>query len=201
MAQNDEWEMATDELMSALDLYQKATGKATVDIINRKARGICLEAAKAMTKANRREITKHSPAKKKGKPKEKKLFHALASMSKAKGGKVGIKRGQGNQEAAKKIYNKRLGAITYGKVIFWSLVDQFGDGGRGKFKKKTAKGTKATESQKNPTATIDSGGVDKKLRDGLLDEAFAKAVKIEAEDTRKHAEKILAKIAKEYSGR
>lgn len=202
MTKNQEFRLDDEEFLEALELYQEATGKATVEIVNRKAYGVCFEAAKAIKKAKKGDITMHSPAKKKGKPKEKKLFHALASMSKAKGGKVGTPRGKGNQAAAKKIYDKRLGAITYAKVIFWSLKEQFFDGGgEGKFKKKTAKGTKATTAQPIPTATIDTGGVEREFRDGLLSEAFAKGVKAEARQTRRYAESELAKIAKKYSGR
>jgi hypothetical protein len=119
-------------------------------------------------------------------------------MPKSTGGS-GAPKGEGNYEAAMKIYNKRKGAINYGKVIFWTLAAQFGAKSKGKFKKKTAIARRATPT--SPTAYIDTGGVEQDFKEGLLKDAFVKGIKRETKETLKYANDKLAKTAARFSGR
>ncbi len=196
MARGEEFTLDVEELVDAMQLYERATGKEMSDVINRKATRICFTAAKHTKKASLVDINKNKPRKRNAEYQHK-LFHALASEGNTKFGKA--VRGQGNTETALKIYNSRRGASGYSKAIWYSLARELGAKLRSKIRVDSVKATKAKPL--NPTATIDTGSIDIELRDTVLVDALKVAIREEAADMQDYAQRKLDEQAAKFSAR
>lgn len=196
MARSKEFTLNADELVTALQLYEQATGKEMSEVINRKAVRICFSAAKHTPRAASPDITKHKPRKRNAEYQHK-LFHALASEGKTKFGKA--ERGQGNAATALKIYNSRKSAIGYAKAIWYSLARELGAKMRAKIRVESVRATKAKPH--NPVAVIESGLIEMGLKDKVLVDALQIAIREEAQDMTDYAMRKLEKLAEDHSGR
>ena len=137
MADGVEFEMDPRELAEALTWVEKNSKKDALEVVNDAAKVACiggratdggkLKGALQLTKtASKASIGKWDPEKETRGALTKKrarLFHALANEG-TKHGKA--KRGQGNADAAKKIYNSRQRARGYGKGIWLKIARDLG---------------------------------------------------------------------------
>ena len=154
-------EIDTTELLAAMKLYQKATGKDGADVVNRAAINSCIGgrgqkgAIHFAPKSRATKLNKYEP--KEGRKKWKEhhtLFHALAS----KGNKYGkAPRGKGNRAVANKTWKARKRAFGYSRAVWSAVARELGARLRGKFDIPDAKATRATE--KTLTAKFDTGNL------------------------------------------
>lgn len=129
MASEVHFTLDPNELVDAMNLYQKATGKdakeivkrATVNTVigNRKYKGAFYYTPKGKVAF----IRKYSPLRKRAREYENSLFNALATQ----GTKFGrAKKGEGNAQLARRIYNSRIAAFGYSKGLWVGIAKAFG---------------------------------------------------------------------------
>ena len=179
------------EFSEALILYQKATQKEMSVIINDKTKSICFEAA--------REIPKAAERPEKG----SKLWYALATGKTKKGvdKKHGSAvKGQKIKKIANAIYSSRGKSYGYGKALFYKLATDLGAASKKKFNIKHAHGEKAKPGMV-PTARLEIIGLEQEHIDKFIQPAVNSAMKKVRDDMVDHANKKLAKIAAQRSGR
>ncbi len=181
------------EFQRALALYLSDTGKNAADVVNDKAKFICIAASKDVPVGNvKSEYTRDS-----------KLFNAIATG----GTRLGIPKkgaavkGKGNAKAAKLIFGRRSSAKGYSRYLWLKMAGELG----GKMGKRAgsmgnANAVKARPSIR-PFATLTIEGLEQSHVTKVMEPALQRAVDKEAAGMLKYLADRQAKVAAKRSSR
>ncbi|HAF39771.1 MAG TPA: hypothetical protein DCG72_12350 [Gammaproteobacteria bacterium] len=201
-----EMEFDMREIIAALSLYETATNKNSVEVLNRAAVNACiggrgLKGALQLTRnMSLAKLRRHEPGQqRKTRAAEKKgrLFHAIA----ASGSKFGkAVKGQGNAKLAKTIYLSRTNARGYSKAHWIALAKDFGARLNSKMEIEGAHGRPATIRTLAAHIEIERMPNNRHWGDKMI-AAYKKGLKNAAADMREYALKKMGETARKYSAK
>ncbi len=181
------------QFQRALASYLTETGTSVSEVVNNKAKFICITASKDVPIGDVKQNF----------DRDSKLFNAIATG----GTRLGIPKkgafvkGTGNAKAAKAIFNRRASAKSYSRFLWLKLAGELGGRmGKAAAKMNHAKAVKAKPSLR-PFATLSIDGLEQDHVNKVMQPALQRAVDKEAASMVEYLAKRQAKVAAKHSSR
>ena len=181
-----------NEVLRSLELYQKATRKSGVDVVNRMAKNTAIKTIMNLPILKSSEITKNNPETFKGRRFKNRLHYAKVAKR--------TPRGSGIKDAAIKSYNRAKSSRGFLKALFVNIVKDLG----GNSSKTTTAGGSASRSlatlakESIPYAKMKSGAINDDQHRIVMD-AYLHARNLVARDMESYAREKMQKDANRYS--